>query len=69
MAGLLLKSGVTVLAGTGGNFFFSRDGGHTFANWKPAEYNGGVSAVLETTDGALLVVGELGVARLQLPLK
>ncbi len=69
MAGAKLKSGVIVLAGTGGNFFLSRDGGASFANWKPAEYNGGVSALLETTDGTLLVAGELGVARLQLPIK
>lgn len=69
MAGLRLQSGVIVLAGTGGNFQVSRDGGATFAHWQPAEYHGGVSALLETADNTLVVVGENGVARLQLPLK
>ncbi len=67
MAGVKLKSGLIVLAGTGGNFFLSRDGGVSFANWKPADYKGGVSGLLETADGSLLVAGELGVARLPLP--
>ncbi len=66
-AGLRLKSGVIVLAGLGGNFHVSRDGGASFRHWQPAEYTGGVSARLESTDGALLVVGEKGVARLTLP--
>src|SRR6478609_9824937 len=69
MAGLQLKSGVIVLAGAGGNFFISKDGAKTFAHWKPADYLGGVAALLETKDGALLAAGESGVARLQLPLK
>jgi len=69
MAGLQLKSGVIVLAGAGGNFFLSKDGAKSFAHWKPAGYLGGVSALLETKDGALLAAGESGVARLQLPLK
>ncbi len=68
-ASLRLKSGVIVLAGLGGNFHLSRDGGTTFAHWQPEAYNGGVSALLETADGALLVVGEKGAARLNLPLK
>lgn len=67
MAGLRLKSGVIVLAGTGGNFHVSRDGGATFRHWQPAEYHGGVSALLETADGGLLAVGENGAVRLQLP--
>ena len=69
MAGVQLKSGVIVLAGAGGNFFISRDGAKSFAHWKPAEYLGGVSALLETKDGALLAAGESGAARLQLPIK
>jgi photosystem II stability/assembly factor-like uncharacterized protein len=67
MAGVRLKSGVVVLAGIGGNFFISRDDGRTFTGWKPADYNGGVSALLETNDGALLAIGELGAARLTVP--
>lgn len=67
MAGLRLKSGAIVLAGSGGNFHVSRDAGATFAHWQPDDYNGGVSALLEAADGALLAVGEKGVARLQRP--
>lgn len=67
MTGLQLKSGLVVLAGLGGNFQISRDQGRTFSAWKPTQYNGGVSALLETDDGALLVAGELGVARLTPP--
>jgi photosystem II stability/assembly factor-like uncharacterized protein len=67
MAGLRLKSGVIVLAGSGGNFHVSRDAGATFTHWQPEEYNGGVSALLETDDEQGAVVGEKGVARLQLP--
>lgn len=67
MCGVQLKSGVIVLGGLSGNFFVSRDRGQTFGNWKPAEYNGGVASILETADGALLVAGELGLARLTLP--
>ena len=67
MTALRMKTGLIVMAGTGGNFFLSSDLGQTFANWKPADYKGGVSALLETTDGALLVVGELGVSRLAAP--
>jgi len=67
MAGLQLKSGPIVLAGLGGNFFISRDRGRTFEGWKPADYTGGVSSLLETRDGALLAVGERGVVRLKLP--
>lgn len=68
-AGLKLRSGVIVLAGLGGNFHLSRDGGRTFAHWQPADYTGGVSALLEAADGALVAIGEQGAARLQLPLK
>ncbi len=67
MAGLRLKAGPVVLAGLGGNFFISRDGGRTFQGWKPAEFTGGVACLRETSDGALLAVGENGVVRLQLP--
>lgn len=66
---LRLRSGVIVLAGLGGNFHVSRDDGRTFAHWQPVEYTGGVSVLLEAIDGALVVIGERGAARLQLPLK
>lgn len=67
MTGIRLKTGLIVLAGTGGNFFLSSDLGQTFASWKPTDYKGGVSSLLETTDGMILVVGELGVYRLAPP--
>ena len=69
MAGVKLKSGVIVLGGSGGNFFLSTNGAASFAAWKPADYLGGVAALLETKDGALLAAGESGVSRLQLPIK
>jgi len=69
MAGVRLKSGVIVLAGLGGNFSLSRDGGGTFEVWSPAVDTGGVAGLLETKDGALVAVGEKGVNRLQLPTK
>lgn len=69
MSGVRLKSGVIVLGGAAGNFFLSKDGGRTFAHWQPVDYRGGAAALLETADGALLVAGENGVARLQLPIK
>ena len=67
MAGVKLQAGTIVLAGLGGNFHLSKDGGATFRHWQPADYNGGVSALLETADGAVLVVGEKGAVRLTLP--
>jgi len=67
MGGCVLKNGAIVLGGQGGNFFVSRDGGHHFTAWKPAGFGTGVSAVIETADGALLAVGEAGAVRLTLP--
>ncbi len=67
MSGVNLKSGLIILAGVGGNIFVSRDGARTFEPWKPAGFTGGVAALLETTDDALLVVGESGVVRLPIP--
>jgi photosystem II stability/assembly factor-like uncharacterized protein len=69
MADVKLKSGVIVLAGQGGTFYVSRDAGATFSLWQPETYTGGISGLLEAADGALVVVGEKGVARLQLPAK
>ncbi|HWA27803.1 MAG TPA: YCF48-related protein [Lacunisphaera sp.] len=67
MAAVKMKSGAVILAGLGGNFFISRDVATAFRHWQPAEYNGGVSALLEAADGALVVVGEKGAARLAVP--
>lgn len=69
MADVKLNSGVIVLAGQGGTFYVSRDAGVSFALWQPEAYTGGISGLLEAADGALVVVGEKGVTRLQLPIK
>jgi photosystem II stability/assembly factor-like uncharacterized protein len=67
MAGVRLKNGVVVLAGQGGNFFLSRDSGRSFTHWKPADFGTTVAGLLETTDGALVTVGDAGAVRLDLP--
>lgn len=67
MGGTRLRSGVIVLGGQGGNFFISRDSGATFSHWKPADFGGSVSALIETNDGAIVAVGEAGAVRLTLP--
>jgi photosystem II stability/assembly factor-like uncharacterized protein len=67
MADVKLKSGAIVLAGQGGTFYVSRDAGVSFALWQPEAYTAGISGLLEAADGMLVVVGEKGVARLNLP--
>ncbi len=67
MGGTRLRSGVIVLGGQGGNFFISRDQGNTFSHWKPLDFSGSVSALIETNDGAIVAVGEAGAVRLSLP--
>jgi len=67
MGGIELRNGHVVLAGQGGHFFISRDGGQTFGHWKPADFGTGVAALIETTDGAVLTVGEAGAVRIVLP--
>ncbi len=66
MHGLRLRNGLVVLAGQSGNFFLSRDRGQTLELWRPGSADG-VSALLETADGALLLVGEKGVRRIAAP--
>jgi photosystem II stability/assembly factor-like uncharacterized protein len=67
MGGTTLRGGTIVLAGLGGNFFISRDRGSSFNDWKPAGFGTGVADLIETSDGALVVVGEAGAARLNPP--
>ncbi|MBK8478962.1 MAG: hypothetical protein IPL39_22545 [Opitutaceae bacterium] len=66
MHGLRLRNGLVVLAGQSGNFFLSRDRGQSLELWRPGSADG-VSALLETTDGSLLLVGEKGVRRIAAP--
>lgn len=67
MGGTALRNGTIVLGGQGGNFFLSRDEGLTFTPWQPEGFGTSVAAVIGTTDGALLAVGEAGITRLPLP--
>jgi len=67
MTGIRLKSGTVLLGGQGGNFFVSRNDGKTFEPWKPSDFGTGVSAMVETRDGALIIVGEAGAVRINQP--
>ncbi len=67
MGGIRLKTGAIVLAGQGGNFFVSRDGGRGFNPWKPEGFGTSVADLIETRDGFILTVGEAGAVRLKLP--
>ncbi len=66
MHGIRLRNGLIVLAGQSGNFLVSRDRGQTFSLW-PSGDSSGVSALLETAEGALLSVGDKGVRRFDPP--
>ena len=65
-SGLMLRSGVIVLAGQGGNLFVSRDLGKTFDLWKQPTLIG-TTELAETPLGYLLAVGVNGVHRLEPP--
>jgi photosystem II stability/assembly factor-like uncharacterized protein len=64
--GLRLRNGLVVLAGQSGNFFLSRDQGRSFELWSPGGSDG-VAALLETSEGELLAVGEKGIRHLPTP--
>jgi photosystem II stability/assembly factor-like uncharacterized protein len=64
MSGAILRDGRIVLAGQSGNFLVSSDSGRTFALWKWGATTG-VAEILPLADGALLVLGEAGAARIQ----
>ena len=67
MAGCKMKNGTVVLAGQGGNFFVSRDAGHTFKSWQSPGFGTSVADLIEADDGSLITVGEAGAIRVQLP--
>lgn len=67
MGGCRLRGGVVLLGGQGGNFFISRDAGRSFAHWKPAGIDTSIADLVESNDGAVIVVGEAGASRLKLP--
>jgi photosystem II stability/assembly factor-like uncharacterized protein len=64
MSGAILRDGRIVLAGQSGNFLVSSDSGRTFALWKWGATTG-VAEIRPLADGALLVLGEAGAARIQ----
>jgi photosystem II stability/assembly factor-like uncharacterized protein len=67
MGGIRLRNGPILLGGQGGNFFISRDAGHSFSPWKPAGFGTSVADLVEADDGAIITVGEAGAVRLNLP--
>lgn len=65
-AGVQHSSGTLVLAGQARVFLVSRDQGRTFQRWQ-TDVTWPVADLLEAPDGALLVFGEGGVARIDPP--
>ncbi len=59
-SGIRLDDGTIVIAGLGGAVLVSTDEGHEF-NFHQQPDRLGISTVVETTDGSLLMVGEFGV--------
>ena len=55
-----LEDGTVIVTGLGGTVLTSSDGGRTFTLHQQANRRG-ISAVVETGDGSLLLVGEFGV--------
>jgi photosystem II stability/assembly factor-like uncharacterized protein len=61
-----LRSGAIVLAGQARAFLVSRDDGHSFATWT-TPMTTPVAELVETPDGRLLALGEIGVTPLPPP--
>ncbi len=61
--GVRLEDGTILISGLGGAVLVSKDGGHTFDLSQQANRRG-ISKVVETPDGSLLLVGEFGVKAL-----
>lgn len=58
--GIRLSEGTIIIAGLGGTVLVSSDGGRNFS-YHQQQGRRGISAMVETTDGSLLLVGEFGV--------
>ncbi len=58
--GIRLSDGTILISGLGGTVLVSTDGGHTFGLHQQSNRRG-ISAVVETRDGSLVLVGEFGV--------
>ncbi len=61
--GLLAKDGTVIIAGQEGTLLFSSDGGLGFT-LRPRPNRQALAKVVETDDGALILIGEFGVTRL-----
>jgi photosystem II stability/assembly factor-like uncharacterized protein len=59
-SGSVLSDGTVVIVGLGGTVLVSTDGGATFSGYQQAGRRG-ISKLVETGDGSLLLVGEFGV--------
>lgn len=66
LTAIKLKSGLIVIAGQARMFFVSHDDGLTFTRWENS-LTTCVSELLETSDGALIALGEAGATRLNPP--
>ena len=64
--GSLLRDGRIVLAGLAGTLLISEDQGRSFQLHAQAD-RAGIARVLQAKDGSLILIGEMGVKRLELP--
>lgn len=67
MGGARPAPDLIVLAGYGGNFFLSHDGGRVFSPWHPAGFETSVAAILTVDEYTVVAVGEGGATRITLP--
>jgi photosystem II stability/assembly factor-like uncharacterized protein len=64
--GIHLRDGRIVLAGLAGALLISNDDGHNFKLYSQAD-RAGIAKVLQANDDALILIGEHGVKRLDIP--
>ncbi len=64
--GIRLRDGRIVLAGLAGALLISNDDGHNFKLYSQAD-RAGIAKVLQADDDALILIGEHGVKRLDIP--
>jgi photosystem II stability/assembly factor-like uncharacterized protein len=64
--GIVLQDGTVVVAGLSGTVLVSRDGGATFTLHQ-REDRLGISSILQAGDRSLILIGEGGVRRIEVP--
>lgn len=64
--GIRLRDGRIALAGLAGTLLISSDDGHSFELFAQTD-RAGIARILQADDGALILIGEHGVKRLNLP--